>query len=97
MAISIVLKSGSGDVVCMAPVAYVADPSADITEQGLLAGIDPVGKTAFNARQMSVLITEATDQLGAAQGERRDALLALVDLCRVGQRPPHRMLWFLGD
>jgi hypothetical protein len=85
-------------VVRKSPVPYVLpDSTGESGTLGLLDGVDPVGNTAFNARQMRILIDEVTDQINSAQGERRDALIVLVELCREGQRPPHRMLWLLGD
>lgn len=66
-------------------------------EDGLLAWVDPYGKTVFNSRQRETLLTEALDKLKSTDGERREALLALIKLCQEGRERPTRLLWFYGD
>ncbi len=65
----------------------------------MLGHIDPYGKTVFNRHQMVTLAEEITSakktfELSAGQSSFLDEVAVL---CRKGLRPPHRLLYFLGE
>lgn len=64
----------------------------------MLSGVDPYGTTIFNAGQMRAIIVEIENLLTAdASSDAMGGLVDIMALCREGQRPPHRFLFFLGD
>lgn len=100
MAVSLVLRKYDGEVIERSELPYV--PAPLVWESGgfpVLSGVDLNGDTIFNARQMRQVLAEV-DQLLGVDGltkDMRDSLEAVAELCRKGQRPPHRFLWFVGD
>lgn len=99
LAISVVLKDGSGVVLLRMAHPYLPLVSrADRDEYPMLGHVDPHGNTIFNRGQMATLLAELHRASKAdPSGERAAVVEELLEICAEGQRRPHRFLWFLGD
>jgi hypothetical protein len=101
MAISVVLKDRTGEVLAQMPRPYVPLVSwADRTEYPILGHVDLYGNTIYNRAQMETLVAELDRlrQLLAEPDERARAIVdGLQEVCAEGVRNPHRYLWFVGD
>lgn len=64
----------------------------------LLSGVDPVGDTLFNQRQIPRVLEEVEQLLSAPEcsGQARDSLERIRDLLSV-RLAPHEFLWLVGD
>lgn len=74
------------------------DSLSNTTRYPLLSGVDALGRTVFNGKQMLALRSELENLLDQPlPPEERETLNEIVMLCEAGQRRPHHYLWFIGD
>lgn len=98
MAISIAIGRVGFDITRWGEGPYEVG-ELDPDRYPLLAGVDPVGNTLFNQRQIPRLEAEVSRLLHSEEcdAKARRSLHELQGLLRSARIQPHEFLWIVGD